>query len=235
MSSQVSPLDSCDAHPDDRNCADIKNIPFGCNFSFPALQPGAHNLVVQAFTGGTEGTVNLTLTGITGTIYEICNNGIDDDGDGATDCYDLKCAGDPSCANLVCRPDPALGILRLDGTPTTAAVSTSRSAHTQATSTCVSSAGGGEAAIGFTLTSKADLTVEWSQVGNHALVLYQQINASLPCEANTAIDCHATAGAATGRYSLTGLVQGKYYLVVDADEPGSEGGMILQISGLPSP
>jgi hypothetical protein len=235
VSSQVSPLDSCDAHPDDRNCADVKQGPFGCNFSFPGIQPGAHNLVVQAFASGTEGTVDLTLTGISGTIFEICNNGIDDDGDGAIDCYDIKCAGDPSCANLVCKPDSALGILRLDGTSTTAALSTSRSAHTQATSTCVSSKGGGEAALGFTLTSKADLTIEWSQFGNHALVLYKVLNESLPCEANTFIDCHATANAATGSYSRSGLEQGKYYLVVDADKPGSEGAVMLQISGLPSP
>ena len=179
--------------------------------------------------------MNLTLTGISGTIFEICNNGIDDDGDGAIDCYDIKCAGDPSCANLVCKPEQALGILRLDGTSTTAALSTSRSAHTEATSTCVSSKGGGEVALGFTLTSKADLTIQWSQFGNHALVLYKVLNESLPCEANTFIDCHATANAATGSYSRSGLEQGKYYLVVDADKPGSEGAVMLQISGLPSP
>jgi len=98
-------------HPDDRNCADVEQGPFGCNFSFPGIQPGAHNLVVQAFTSGTEGTVNLTLTGISGTIFEICNNGIDDDGDGAIDCYDIKCAGDPSCANLVVQARPGPGYL----------------------------------------------------------------------------------------------------------------------------
>jgi hypothetical protein len=86
------------------------------------------------------------------------------------------------------------------------------------------------------LTSNANLTIEWSQFGNQALVLYKQLNESLPCEANTpAIDCHPTAGAATGSYRLTGLAQGKYYLVVDADQVGSEGTVMLQISGLPSP
>jgi hypothetical protein len=99
----------------------------------------------------------------------------------------------------------------------------------------VSGKGGGEAVVGFTLTAKADLTIAWSQFGNHALVLYKQLNASLPCEANTLLDCHASANAATGSYSLSGLAQGKYYLVMDADKPGSEGGVILQISGLPSP
>ena len=26
-----------------------------------------------------------------------CANGVDDDSDGATDCFDLDCTGDPSC------------------------------------------------------------------------------------------------------------------------------------------
>ncbi len=43
---------------------------------------------------------------------EICNNGIDDDGDGFIDCYDGKCANDPSCAggflnnNVICQAKP---------------------------------------------------------------------------------------------------------------------------------
>jgi hypothetical protein len=233
LDAQVSPLDLCDANSID--CVDPAIQPFGCNFDIPSLQPGHYNLVVEAFTSGTEGTMNLSLTGISETVLEICNNGIDDDGDGAIDCYDLKCAGDPNCQKLVCQPDKALGILPLDGSPTAAAVQTAGAADKQTMSPCVSGTGGGDAVVGFTLTAKADLTIEWAQVGNHALVLYQQLNPSLPCEANTLINCKATADAATGSYQLTGLAQGKYFLVVDADKAGSEGGVILQISGLPSP
>jgi len=229
---QVDPLDPCEAHPND--CVDLSR-PFGCNFVIPNLQPGLHNLLVQAFTAGTEGTMNLSLTGLSETASEICNNGIDDDGDGAIDCYDLKCAGDPSCAKLVCQPDKALGILPLDGSLASVALQTSGASDKQTMSPCVSGKGGGDAVVGFTLTTKADLTFDWAQVGNHALVIYQQLNASLPCEANTLIDCHATASASTGTYQLSGLAQGKYYLVVDADKAGSEGGVILQIGGRPSP
>jgi hypothetical protein len=32
-----------------------------------------------------------------GTPTEICDNGIDDDGDGATDCDDSDCTNDPAC------------------------------------------------------------------------------------------------------------------------------------------
>jgi hypothetical protein len=233
LGAQVSPLDQCDAHSID--CVDPAIQPFGCDFEIPSLQPGAYNLVVQAFTSGKEGIMNLYLRGVSETILEICNNGIDDDGDGAVDCYDRKCAGDPSCQKLVCRPDRALGILPLDSSPTSAAVQTAGAGDDQTMSPCVSGKGGADAVVGFTLTSRADLTIEWAQVGNHALVLYQELDSRLPCEADTRIDCKATANAATGSYQLKGLAQGKYYLVVDADKAGSEGGAILQISGLPSP
>jgi hypothetical protein len=233
LSQQVSPLDLCTDHSVD--CVDYTIQPFGCNFVMPSLQPGLYNFVVQAFTSGTEGTMNLTLTGVSETILEICNNGIDDDGDGATDCYDRKCAGDASCEKLVCKPDKALKILPLDGTPTAVAIQTSGAGDDQTKSSCVSGKGGADAVVSFTLTTKADLTIEWAQVGNHALVLYKEDIDSLPCDANTVVDCKATANAATGSYTLTGLTQGKYNLVADADKAGSEGGVIMQISGSPSP
>jgi hypothetical protein len=100
---------------------------------------------------------------------------------------------------------------------------------------CVSGKGGGDGVVGFALTTKADLTIEWAQVGDHALAVYQVLDPRLPCEANTLIDCKATASVATGSYQLIGLAQGKYYLVVDADTASSEGGVILQLSGTPSP
>ena len=232
LAAQVGPLDRCDANP--VNCVDPAIFPGGCNFTMPFVQPGAYNLLVQAFTSGAEGTMNLTLTGQSQRTPEICNNGIDDDGDGAIDCYDRKCAGEPSCQKLVCHPDRVLGILPLDGSLTSAAIQTAGAGDDQTMSPCVSGKGGADAVVSFTLTAKADLTIEWAQVGNHALVLYQDSGASLPCEADTRIDCKATAAAATGSYLMKGLAQGKYYLVVDADKAGSEGGVILQISGLPT-
>jgi hypothetical protein len=233
IGAQVNPLDLCDANSVD--CVDPAIQPFGCNFAIPSLQPGTYNLIVQAFASGTEGTMNLALTGIAETVLEICNNGIDDDGDGATDCFDRKCAGDPSCQKLVCHPDWPVGTLPLNGSITPGAVVTWGAGDDQTGSTCVSGKGGPDAVASFTLAAKADLTIEWAQSGNHALVLYQVVDPRLPCEANTAIDCKATAGALTGSYQLSGLAQGDYYLVVDADKSGSEGWVGLQISGLPSP
>ena len=232
LSSQLGPLDLCDAHV--QTCADPAVLPSGCNFGLPSLQPGAYYVLVQAFAAGSEGTVDLTLRGVSQRVLEICNNGIDDDGDGAIDCNDRKCATDPSCRALRCRPDKQLGLIAIDGSTVSATVQTSGAGNDQTNSSCVSGPGGADAVVGFTLPGTTDLTIAWAQVGNHALVLYQGDNAQVPCEANALIDCKATGGASTGSYELKALAAGKYYLVVDADKAGSEGGVILQFSGLPT-
>jgi hypothetical protein len=229
FSLQTGPLDLCDANI--VTCADPATLPGGCNFGLPSMQPGTYFLLVEGFTKGSEGTVGLTLRGRSERVLEICNNGIDDDGDGAIDCNDRKCATDDTCTKLRCRADKSLGLLALDGTPLSVAVQTSGAGNDQTKSTCTSAATGADAVVGFSLPGKTDLTVQWAQVGNHALVLYQADSAPLPCEANALIDCKSTAGATTGSYVLKGLPAGPYNLVLDADKAGSEGGAILQISG----
>ena len=39
-------------------------------------------------------------SGLAGFGQEICNNGIDDDGDGLIDCYDPQCSGNPACSDF---------------------------------------------------------------------------------------------------------------------------------------
>jgi len=166
--------------------------------------------VVQAFASGSEGTVNLLLTGLSETFLEICNNGIDDGRRrghgllrhqvrGRSDCVSIWSASQPRCW-VSCRlmAHPRLPRFRhrfpLPTKPRALVCRARAAARPRSV---------------FTLTAKADLTIEWSQFGNHDLVLYHQINAHLPCEANTQLDCHTTADAATGSYSLPpGLAQG---------------------------
>jgi hypothetical protein len=48
------------------------------------------------------------------------------------------------------------------------------------------------------------------------------------------VQCTATKKLPTGSFTVSGLAAGKYYLVADADQPGNEGGVIIQISGVSS-
>ena len=233
LARQLQPLDACNANSE--NCADPEVLPFGCSFAIPNLQPGTYNLIVQAFQPGNEGTVQLTLSGLGDPIREICDNGIDDDGDGAIDCADLKCVTDPSCAKFACRADQTVGLLPLNGTPSSVVVQTSTGGDDQATAMCTSAPGGQDAVVNFQLPALSDLTIQWAQVGNHALAIYADAGMLLACEASTNWACFKTGGVATGTQVFPRLPMGRYHLVVDADKPGSEGGVVLQLSALPSP
>ncbi|MBN2575652.1 MAG: hypothetical protein JXP73_13890 [Deltaproteobacteria bacterium] len=227
ISTQTGPLDACDAHI--TNCSDPINDPGGCNFGFPSLQPGVHYVLISAFASGDEGTMSLTLRGVAEDAPEICNNGIDDDQDGAIDCDDRKCTTDETCRSLRCRPDKNLGLLPLDGSSSAVAVQTSGAGDDQSKS-CTSGMGGEDSVVSFELPGDTDLTIDWAQVGDHVFALYEADTVALPCEANIPVDCTATKGTAMGSYRRS-LPAGKYYLVVDADRAGSEGGVILQIGG----
>jgi hypothetical protein len=228
----INPLDACDANP--VNCADPQVLPFGCNFVMPNLQPGRYDVLVQAFSPGQEGTVNLTLFGVAENTLEICNNGIDDDGDGRTDCQDLKCVTSPLCQTFQCRADQQLGTVPLDGSTSSTTVQTSM-AGDDFSSPCASTPGGQDAVVDFTLPAKADLKIEWAQVGNHDFALYQDINDLAACDAGPLVTCTASMAQSTGAINLAAVAAGKYHLIVDADKPGAEGGVVLQLSGTPKP
>jgi hypothetical protein len=232
LAAQLMPLDPCDASL--INCADPSILPFGCNFAMPNVQPGRYNIIIDAFQAGSEGTVNLTVTGIQEKVLEICNNGIDDDGDGFTDCNDLKCVTSPLCKTLACRPDQNLGVLPLDGSMQSVVVQTTGAGDDQKSTSCVTAPGGQDAVIDFEVPGTADVTMDWAQVGTHAFDLYTDDSTLLACDAGTSILC-TPSSTSTGSVTWTKLAAGKYHLVVDAMKPGQEGGVVVQISGVLSP
>jgi hypothetical protein len=97
---------------------------------------------------------------------------------------------------------------------------------------CVSSPGGEDGDVDFQLPARADVTLEWAQVGDHDFALYSDEGALFSCEAGTSFACLKTGNAATGTHVFRGLPSGKYHLVVDADRPGEEGGVVLQLSAV---
>jgi hypothetical protein len=228
----INPLDACDANP--VNCADPSVLPFGCNFVMPNLQPGVYDVLVEAFAAGDEGTVNLSLFGVQEKTLEICNNGIDDDGDGKIDCADLKCVTSPYCQKFQCRPDATLGLVPLDGTTRSTTVQTANNGDKFAAS-CASASGGQDAVVDFQVPAKANLKIDWAQAGNHVFAIYQDVNDLAACDQGPLVVCTPSMGQSTGSINLTALAGGKYYLIVDADHPGAEGGVVVQVSGAPAP
>jgi hypothetical protein len=233
LTQQIGVLDACDANP--FNCADPSVLSFGCNFVMPGLQPGNWNLIVEGFQLGSEGTVNLTLGGVAPTTTEVCNNLIDDDNDGATDCADRKCVTSPLCAPFACRPDQTLGVLPLNGTPTVVSAVTTAAGDDQRVM-CASSAGGQDQVIDFELPGTADLTIRWAQIGTHDFELFANDGALFACDTGASLACiTTTASQLTGEQTLTRVPAGRYHLVVNADAAGLEGVVGLQIIGVLSP
>jgi len=232
LSAQVNALDRCDA---DTHCTDPGTLPFGCGYSIPDVQPGTYNFIVEAFSANTTGVVGITFTGIRQTVTEICDNGIDDDGDGFTDCMDRKCVAEAACQKFACRPDKQLDILPLDGSMVLAVVQTTAAGDDQTKTTCVSAPGGQDAVVDFQVPARADITLQWAQIGSHAFALYTNDGMIFSCEAGTLLDCTSTGGQATGQVTFMGVPAGLYHLVVDADHPGAEGGVTMQLSGKAAP
>jgi len=228
LARQVQPLDACDET--EIVCVDPAVLPFGCGYAIPELQPGPYNVIVQAFQAGNEGIVNLTLTGVQETVREICDNGIDDDGDGAADCADRKCVTEAICARFACRAEQAAGLLPLDGTLVSAVVQTAMAMDDQQRTSCADVPGGQDAVVDFQVPALADVTMEWAQVGNHVFALYDNKNQNLACDVGTQFACVQSSGVATGMHVFTKLPPGRYHLVVDADAPMKEGGVVLQFS-----
>ena len=206
LAEQVNPLDGCDANP--VNCADPSVLPFGCNFEMPNIQPGQYNIIVAGFRAGSEGVVHLNLAGIPETVLEICNNGIDDDGDGKIDCADLKCVTSPLCLNLECRAETDLGTVPLTGAAVTATVQTT-GAGVHYPAACATTAGGQDTDVDFELSAKANLSLEWAQVGmtRHTFNLYTSQSALSSCNAVRRFSAYPRAAPRPAQRCLTALQQ----------------------------
>ncbi len=231
------PRDKCDFS--ELVCADPKILPFGCGYAVPNLDPGTYNIVVAGYQPGSEGTVDLTLSVMDDRVLEICNNNIDDDGDGKTDCQDRKCATNPSCASVQCRADDQINPVALTGANVFRLVQTANNG-VQAHLPCATTAGGQTSVIELTLTTKADLNLSWNQIGNHDFAFYTKDGALLPCDAGTNLSCQKSNNAPSGMVSFAAVPQGKVYLVIAGDKPDapgmqSSGSVSIAINGTPSP
>src|SRR6185312_8314561 len=96
---------TCDANP-------VQCLKVGQASTFTqtlsALPAGTYYVIVQSYPG-TQGSTTLRLS--TGHGNEICDNGVDDDGNGLIDCADQACVHAPNCTKQECDPEINLGAL----------------------------------------------------------------------------------------------------------------------------
>jgi hypothetical protein len=222
--SEGGPRDRCDAN--EISCADISE-PLGCDYIWPGLFPGTYYLIVEAFQSGGEGTLSGTLSAFPARTQEICDNGIDDDGDGLIDCADPFCSTFPACVAQTCHPDQSLGFLPIDGVARDVSVNTVRAGADQNLS-CQSASGGGDVVIGFSLGQMANLALSWGGFGNANFGLFKNDGAGRKCDADP-VDCRPSGGAQSGSTSFNSLAPGDYFLVVKADSPAGEGSLALEL------
>jgi hypothetical protein len=231
---QAGPRDGCDKN--ELACADPLVLPFMCNYEIPNLQAGTYYVIVEAFQAGSEGTVNLTLSSIQDRALEICNNGIDDDMDGFTDCADRKCATSPYCVAQACVADmnASFDPMPLNGTPEFVNLDT-MGRKALAKPPCESMPGGGTAVVHLTMPAVGNLAVDYFQAfgASHVLALYPDIGAGLVCDAGMIASCVASNGMMSGTASFPMLGAGKYWLVIAATQPGTEGPIDLRLTAMP--
>ncbi len=151
---------------------------------------------------------------------EVCDNAMDDDFDGDTDCNDVDCAADPTCAAACSSPTVAMATNNGDTT----------SGTTTLDGSC-NDVGAGEEIFSYTaaVTGVLDLTVQ--SATDH--VIYVRTDCS---DAQSELGCvDAVIGGADETASLVIQAGEQIFIVVDAFEPGEEGPFTLLVDFTPAP
>jgi hypothetical protein len=215
----------CNANP--ISCFDPESAQEG-SFSATALPAGDYYLFAEAFSAGLEGQIEVTLSTGSATATEICNNGVDDDGDGATDCADLDCVLSEACLSLQCRSDENVGTLILDGPPRTVTVNTA-TGDNQIEETCAAG-GGRDRVIRLVMPEAGGIAVRVRQRGWHVYGLHPDLGPGQPCLADRR-SCFDSNDRRVFTIAYDAVDKGVYYFGVDALEPGQEGEVQLSFSG----
>jgi cysteine-rich repeat protein len=94
---------SCTAGDAELGCAE----PFSGGMTFTDAAPGAYFIIVDGANTFDQGEFVLSV--VEGGVPELCNNGVDDDGDGQFDCADDTCVGEQGCLDCLASCDATPG------------------------------------------------------------------------------------------------------------------------------
>jgi len=214
---------TCGANPID--CVDPKEATSG-QHTFPSLAAGHYYVITQAFEKKGQGPVTVTLS--TPSMKEICNNGVDDNGNGLIDCADADCVNDPNCVDQECKPDFNVGALVVNGPAQSVSFDT-HNADADNNLTCQGAPGGKDVVVRFTLHETAGILLRWDQVGDHVVALLRSPQPGLPCDADP-ITCYDPSGRSMDEVAWGEQPPGDYEFIFKALKPGEEGHIDAQIS-----
>ena len=201
-----------------RNACNSQNSEIACDdtpgtITFPVVQGQTYFIFVDGYSTN-EGNYELTLTMTEGT----CDDSIDNDQDGDTDCADIDCSGVGPCA-LQC---PVVADLTGDLPTAIVTGSTSGATDYSGATSCNSSNTAGDRI--YAITPPHDVSVEAS-MNNGGTNFDEVIHVRTNCdELSTEIACDDTPG--TVNFNATGGTT--YYIFADGWS-GSEGSYELSI------
>ena len=211
------------------SCFDSNATP-ALSLEYGVAEKGVYYLVVDALDAKNEGQVSLTLRAFETRGVELCANGVDDDGDGLADCLDPDCTGVVGCPGPVCAPEHKTGPLAPGGAPVSVAIDT-RSANNDQTVPCALG-GGKDQVVEIELTEVSGLRIGCDNRGDHVIGLFAAGAPRDPCD-KLPINCADIGTGGFGcNFIFPNLQPGKYYVVVEAFQPGKEGTMALQLSAV---
>jgi cysteine-rich repeat protein len=125
-----------------------------------------------------------------------------------------------------CEPDIDLGTLGAGGTLT--AMVDTRAGTDVYRAGCAARISGRERVIAFETLMNTNLTLEWTQTGDHVFGL--NFEAGGACD-ETPFACHDSDGMTTGSTRFLRLPAARYVLIVDAHDPGGEGTVMVRLTG----
>lgn len=191
LTTEAGPGSWCDSA--EVRCADPGGSGHSLRLPVVGLQPARYFVLVDAVSGDRTGMGTISLA-VYSPLTELCDDGLDDDGDGLTDCADPDCVADPvcvpetlchdatdndrdghaDCADFDCVGSPACGPgicvadrdlgLLQPGTPLWTSVDTSAAADRFSLS-CARLGGGGDVVFAFRVETPGDLRIDAMQPG----------------------------------------------------------------------